>query len=79
MSATLQGQTPRSSRTGLNAKGNSTCYYKEVWNTQRVLVRGVEEEGDQLEAEAAMLIDKHRGLNYQALGQQLMPLGTQGW
>lgn len=47
--------------------------------SERVLVRGVEEEGDQLEAEAAMLIDKHRGLNYQALGRQLMPQGTQGW
>lgn len=35
--------------------------------------------GGRLEAEAAMLIDKHGGLNYQAQGRQLLPLGTQGW
>ena len=45
----------------------------------RVLVVGVEDEGNELEAEAVTLLDKERGYQLPSTGGQLTALGTQSW
>lgn len=78
MGAILQSQTARSSRTGSNLEGQQDMLLqrRSLECPERGLVPGAEEEGDQLEAEATVLTDKHWGPSYQTQ-RRLMPQGAQ--